>query len=86
MKKIKIFDNYSKKYEQYTDKTKIIPEEEMDYISNKIIVGFIAIIIIVLSDIFQYNSITIYQLLLSFLIGFFIPDLFLFGKKSKYIL
>lgn len=84
LKKIKIFDNYSKKYEQYTDKTKIIPEEEMDYISNKIIVGFIAIIIIVLSDIFQYNSITIYQLILSFLIGFFIPDLFLFGKK-KYL-
>ncbi len=82
LKKIKIFDNYSNKYEQYTDKTKIIKEEPMDYIANKIIVGILIIFIVILSDVFQYNTITFYQIILAFLIGFFIPDLFLFGKKK----
>lgn len=82
LKKIKIFDSYSNKYEQYTDKTKMIKEEPMDYIANKIIVGIIAILIVILSDVFQYNTITLFQLIFAFLIGFFIPDLFLFGRKK----
>lgn len=82
LKKLKIFDSYSKKYEQYTDKTKIIQEEPMDYISNKVIFGLVIISIVILSDIFQYRSITGLQLVISFLIGFFLLDLFLIGRRT----
>ena len=82
LKKIKLFNKYSEKYEQYTDKTKIIQEEPMDYISNKFLVGFAVIIIVLLSDVFQYKTPSALQIFISFIIGFFIPDLFLIGKKQ----
>lgn len=82
LKKIKIFDTYSLKYEKYTDKTKIIPEEAMDYISLKILSGLTLLIVAVISDVLRYQIISILQVLLSFLIGFFIPDIFLIAKKK----
>ena len=82
LKGLKIFNSYSEKYEQYTDKTKIIQEEPMDYISNKFLVGVGVIIIVLLSDVFQYKPVGALQIIISFLIGFFLPDLFLLGKKQ----
>ncbi len=82
LKHIKIFNKYSLKYEKYTDKTKIIPEEPMDYISLKIIAGLVFLVVVVVSDVLRYKQITFLQLLVSFLFGFFIPDLFLIAKKK----
>lgn len=82
LKKIKIFNKYSLKYEKYTDKTKIIPEEAMDYISLKIIAGIAFLIVVIVSDVLRYKQITFIQLLGSILFGFFIPDLFLIAKKK----
>lgn len=81
--KTKIFNDYSKKYEKYCDNTKIIREDPMDYISTKVIAGFVMMVIIILSDAFQYRSITSLQLVTSFLVGFFVPDVFLISK-TKY--
>jgi len=39
LKKIKIFDTYSKKYKIYVDQTKIIRNDAMDFISHKILIG-----------------------------------------------
>lgn len=82
LKKIKIFNNYSLKYERYTDKTKIIPEEAMDYISLKIIAGIAFLIVVIVSDVLRYKQITFIQILGSILFGFFLPDLFLIAKKK----
>lgn len=79
--KLKIFNDYSKKYEKYCDNTRIIREDPMDYISTKVLAGFVMMLLIIISDIFQYKSITFMQLLTTFLIGFFIPDLFLLSKS-----
>ena len=81
--KLKIFDEYSKKYEKYCDNTKIIREDSMDYISTKVLAGIVMMIIILLSDIFQYRSITVLQLVGAFLVGFFAPDLFLIYKEKQ---
>lgn len=83
--KLKIFDDYSKKYQKYCDKSKIIREDAMDYISDKIITGILAIGVVVLSDVFQYKAFSFIQFLTAFLIGFFIPDIYLYirGKFRK---
>lgn len=80
--KTKIFDDYSKKYEKYCDNTKVLREDPMDYISTKVLVGILMMIIIILSDTFQYKDITGLQLITAFLIGFFIPDIFLVYKEK----
>ncbi len=82
LKKIKIFNTYSLKYEKYTDKTKIIPEEAMDYISLKILAGIAFLLVVIVSDVLRYKQMTFIQLFGSFLLGFFIPDLFLIAKKK----
>lgn len=80
--KLKIFNDYSKKYEKYCDNTRIVREDPMDYISTKVLMGSVMMILIVLSDIFQYKNITFLQLITTFLIGFFIPDIFLISKAK----
>lgn len=80
--KLKIFNDYSKKYEKYCDNTRIIREDPMDYISKKILFGFAMITIIIVSDVFQYKNITILQIMISFLLGFFIPDILLLSKNK----
>ena len=86
LRKSYIMRNYSKHYEKYIDRSKVIPEEEMDYVANKVLVGVLIIIIVLASDLFKNNSIStielLFQILISFLIGFFIPDLFLLGRKA----
>lgn len=68
--------DYSKKYEKYIDKSKILREDSMNYISAKVIWGFLCIIIIILSDVLRYVSITFMQVVTVFLIGFFVPDIY----------
>ncbi len=80
--KIKIFDKYSMKYDKYTDKTKIIPEEPMDYISMKILSGGVFLLGVIISDVLRYKQLSFMQFLASFLFGFFIPDMFLIAKKK----
>jgi len=80
--KLKIFDDYSKKYEKYCDNTRIIREDPMDYMSTKVLSGAAMMILIVISDVFQYKPITSFQLLSSFLVGFFIPDVLLISKEK----
>lgn len=81
--KLKIFNEYSKKYEKYCDNTRIIREDPMDYMSTKVLAGFAMMLLIVTSDVFQYKNITFLQLIMTFLIGFFIPDVFLFAKEKS---
>jgi len=82
LKKIKIFDNYSLKYEKYIDGSKIIKEDPIDYISLKFFCSVITLLVVILSDVLQYQSITLFQVAYSLLIGFFIPDLFLISKEN----
>ena len=79
----KLLKDYSNKYEKYIDKSKILREDSMNYISAKFIWGFIFIIIIVISDVLRYKPITIMQLTTLFLIGFFVPDLFWHSREKS---
>ena len=75
-KKSKVLRDYSKKYEKYLNKIKKKKEDSMDYISAKIVFGFISVILIFISNIFQLRFPPFYEILFAFLVGFFMPDLY----------
>jgi len=81
--KIKIFDNYSMKYQKYIKKEN--PDiDKMDYVSKKIIYSILFLFIVILFDVFRNQDINIFQILISLLVGFYILDIFLISE-SKYL-
>lgn len=79
-----VFKDYSKKYQKYLVRGKNIKYEQIDYISIKFIWGIICIVIILMSDALRYEPITSFQISVSFLVGFFLPDLYWkFKEKSR---
>lgn len=80
--KLTIFNDYSKKYQKYCDKSKIIRDDAMAYIADKVIVGFLCIVVVILSDMFQYKAFSFMQFITAFLIGFFIPDVYLYIREG----
>lgn len=82
LSKSKVLIDYSKKYDKYVDKNKIIPEIGMDYISTKFILAFFFLLITIVSSAFWNRLPTSYEISLSTLIGFFIPDIILMSKDK----
>lgn len=80
--KSKVLKNYSKKYEKYVDNSKVVRENSMDYISSKFMCGIIGMFVIILSDVFRYESVTFMQLLTVFLVAFFIPDIYWSSREK----
>lgn len=80
--RLRIFDQYSKKYLKYVDGSKQEREDPMDFISLKLFVSLIAFLIVLFSDVLQYQSITFLQVCYSLLLGFFLPDAFLIAKRK----
>lgn len=80
--KIKLFDSYSLKYQKYVDPSKRERKDAMDFISNKLLCSILVLLIVILSDVMQYQSISMIQILYSLLIGFFIPDIYLIARRE----
>lgn len=80
LNKSKAFKDYSKKYTKYSLKSNSKEEDPIHYISDKIFAGILGIIIIILSDVLRFNEITLLQIITAFLLGFFVPDIFLISK------
>lgn len=79
-----LLKDYAKKYEQYVDRSKVIREDAMDFISTKFIWGIIFVIIIIIYDVLWYKPITSTQIATLFLIGIFVPDIYWkYKEKSK---
>ena len=83
LSKSKLFISYSKRYDKYLDKTKIIRYKAIDIVSNKIFVSLVALIITVISDVLRGKSFSIMQIIISLLVGFYIPDIFLLINEKK---
>ena len=73
--KIKIFNNYSLKYQKYIKKEDKV--DKMDFISKKVLLGiaFILILIIVYGN--RHQEVSFIQAMFTGLVGFFALDLFL---------
>ena len=81
--KFHAFENYSLKYQKYITK-EMNDVDKMDFVSRKFIYSLLFLVIVFLFDIFRNQSISFLQLLVSFLIGFYILDIFLI-TESKYL-
>ena len=79
--KLKIFNDYSKKYEKYLDNSKIIRDDPMDYISIKVLSGLGIVILMFVSCILASQTINFFKILASFLMGFFILDAVLISNE-----
>ncbi len=77
LKRFKGLNKYSEKYEKYVDQTEKIRKDSMDFISHKILIGLITIIVTIVSDVLRNQQITILQVLFCFVAGYMIPDIIL---------
>lgn len=80
--KLKIFDKYSLKYQKYIkkeDKNKI---DKMDYVSKKIIISFLFLFIVIFYNVFRYQKISLFQVLIAFLFGFYTLDLLMISTDK----
>ena len=79
--KSKVMKDYAKHYEKYID-TSTKNKDPMHFIASKFIWVLIAIILVILNNVFQDSFFNPMELFLGMIIGFFIPDLFLMGREK----
>jgi len=76
---LKKYSSRYNKYIEFDEKNKVKP---MDYISIKFLTGFLVGILYLVSSLFQYNVDGMF-LLFVYIVGFFIPDIYLIIVKRK---
>ena len=73
----------SKKYEKYikyTNKDKI---KAIDYISNKIVISFVFVILTVISQVFTLKVFGIFDYVINFFVGYYLLDIYLYFNQKK---
>ena len=77
-----ILSDYSKHYIKYINQNDINNNNPMTFITIKVLCGFLILILLLLSNAYQQVSSDILSIIVAYIIGFFIPDLFLFGRSK----
>ncbi|HIR74805.1 TPA: type II secretion system F family protein [Candidatus Ventrenecus avicola] len=86
LKKSVFLKKYSLRYEKHIKYENRNTYTGMDYIAIKFLVGLLVMILYVITVMFQLMNVSLMSLLIAFLIGFFVPDIFLqyeYQKKRK---
>lgn len=66
---------YAERYDKYVGVIKDPSREGIDFVSAKVIVAFIFVLIAIVSSALQLQVISIYEIVFPFLLGFFVPDI-----------
>ena len=88
LSKITILNKYAKNYEKHITYDQLETRKGIDYISMKFLIGLITVILFLITQMFQYNKISLLGIIISFILGFFILDIFVhieYKKKRKEI-
>ena len=88
IERFKILKKYASTYEKHISYEDLDVRRSIDYISVKILLGFITLVFYLITMMFQYINITITGLILSYILGFFIIDIFInieYRKRRKKI-
>lgn len=89
LKKTKLFHRYAIIYEKHIDYENRNKQDAMDYISVKFIFAFVLILLYFISSLFKITySISIIGIILCFIVGFFLVDVYIqfeYHKKRKQI-
>lgn len=70
----------SKKYEKYVIYGK---NKAIDFISNKLVISMIFIFLSILSKVLQTKTISIWEIIINFVIGYYILDIYLIVEKRR---
>ena len=81
--KSKVCNNYSKRYEKFVVVDDTHKQTSMDFISKKILFSILAVLLSIISNILKFKMFSFFQILISFLFGFFILDVFLKIREKK---
>ena len=81
--KSKVCNDYSKKYEKFVVVDDTHKQTSMDFISKKILFSVLAVLLSIISNILKFKMFSFFQILISFLFGFFILDVFLKIREKK---
>lgn len=80
--KSKFLTKYSLKYQKYINKENKDYIDKMDYVSLKLIISIIFLLIILVFEIIKNQNVSYLQMIMSFLIGFYTVDIFLISKNK----
>ena len=75
--KISMFKSYAKSYEKYVMISNRAKDNSMKFIIHKFLIAFLSVFITIISDVLRLKEISLLQLLIAFIIGFFIYDVIL---------
>lgn len=78
LKRINYFNKKSKKYEKYIKYKHRDEIVAIDFITNKLIITLLFVLLAVLSSIFNNKGLTIISLLVNLILGYYLLDIFLF--------
>ncbi len=84
----KVLSKYGESYEKHISYDELDERSGIDYISIKLLLGIITVILYVITMMFQYVSISFAGLVLSFTLGFFLIDIFVqieYRKRRRQI-
>ena len=81
--KSKVCNDYSKKYEKFVVVDDTHKQTSMDFISKKILFSILAVLLSIISNILKFKMFSFFQILIAFLFGFFILDVFLKIREKK---
>lgn len=80
LSKMSFLNNLSKKYSKYTinesDKT-------IDFISKKLLISFIFIILVIITKIIKLKTFSIFSLIIYFIFGFYLYDIYLIIERKR---
>lgn len=86
--KSQVLSKYGISYEKHIPYDKIDDRVGIDYVSIKLLLGILTIVLYVFTEMFQYSKITFAGVVLSFTLGFFVTDIFVqieYKKRRKEI-
>lgn len=75
---------YSRHYEKYVPLYLPFYQTGMDFIATKLFIGFVFIVIAIVSKAIQYQVMEVYEWLIPFIFGLYLPDLLFFSKYKIY--
>ena len=81
--KSEFLKRWSKNYEKYIKYTNRDRLKAIDFMTNKIIIAIIFVILTMFSQVFSLKLLGIYDYIINFFIGYFLLDIYLYFNKKK---
>lgn len=77
MKRVYLFKMISKRYDKYITYGDTLNIEKIDFVTKKLMVGFSLVILSIFSQVLQNRVVGVFEMLLVFILGYYIVDIYL---------